>query len=79
MRKYGRRNGARVVGAAMTAFVPKNVKEHFCSVIAVIAEDPHLQDSHVLLRQLVTEANRNDKLFRQLVTQHRNFFIFSLV
>ena len=41
---YRGSNHASVVGLAVTAFVANNVEEDFSNVIAVVAEDPHLQN-----------------------------------
>lgn len=45
MREHRRRNHTSVVGLAVATLLTDNVEEYFGRIVAIVAEDPHLQSS----------------------------------
>lgn len=56
-----RSNGAGVVRLAVAAFLPDYVKVHFGRVVAVIAQNPYLQNETVIFSFCLPEIFRNQR------------------
>lgn len=63
MREHRRRNYTSVVGLAVATLLTDNVEEYFSCIVAIVAEDPHLQSSKQI-NVIVPLGKENFVLYR---------------
>lgn len=61
LKSQGRSNRSRVIGIAVGTFVPNNVKQHFSGIVAVIAQDPDLQNTRHRVKSGECKQRRQKK------------------